>query len=162
RERWFTRAACAELLIEAGAVVTPSVCEGLIESRAKGLLHLFQRKGLLPRTPRFFAALGDIDGLRTTLDESRSDRALINEAFTIACRFGHQAMAAFLLDRSVALDAELGAHVDGDLGRPAFITYFIENRPTHVAKVGPWKAFVMEHVRRAVCSWSGHRTSVTS
>ena len=28
RERWFTRAASAELLIDAGAVVTPSVCEG--------------------------------------------------------------------------------------------------------------------------------------
>jgi hypothetical protein len=32
REQDFTRAACAELLIDAGAVVTPSVCEGLIES----------------------------------------------------------------------------------------------------------------------------------
>src|SRR5687768_16273568 len=50
REQVFTRATCAELLIDAGAVVTPSVCEGLIESRAKGLLQLFRRKGLLPRT----------------------------------------------------------------------------------------------------------------
>src|SRR6266545_7096726 len=41
REQWFTRAACAELLIDAGAVVPPSVCEGLIESRAQGLLQLF-------------------------------------------------------------------------------------------------------------------------
>ena len=39
REAWFTRAACAELLIDAGAVVTPSVCKGLLQSRAKGLLH---------------------------------------------------------------------------------------------------------------------------
>src|SRR5499426_3527211 len=38
REQLFTRAACAELLIDAGAVVTPSVCESLIESRARGLL----------------------------------------------------------------------------------------------------------------------------
>src|SRR5690349_18710542 len=30
RERWFTRAACAELLIDAGAVVKPVVCEGII------------------------------------------------------------------------------------------------------------------------------------
>src|SRR5438876_10488338 len=44
RERWFTRAACAELLIDAGAVVPPSVCEGLIESRAQGLLQLLHRK----------------------------------------------------------------------------------------------------------------------
>ena len=34
REQWFTRAASAELLIDAGAVVTPSACEGLLESRA--------------------------------------------------------------------------------------------------------------------------------
>src|SRR5207247_2586067 len=47
REQIFTRAACAELLIDAGAVVTPSVCEGLIRDRARGLLRLFERKGLL-------------------------------------------------------------------------------------------------------------------
>src|SRR5262249_5534682 len=35
RERWFTRAACAELLIDAGAIVAPSVCEGVLRSRAK-------------------------------------------------------------------------------------------------------------------------------
>ncbi len=37
REEHFTRAACAELLIDAGAVVAPSVCDGLIRSRAKGV-----------------------------------------------------------------------------------------------------------------------------
>ena len=41
RERWFTRAASAALLIDAGAVVTPSACEGLVKSRARGLLQLF-------------------------------------------------------------------------------------------------------------------------
>src|SRR5213594_2127042 len=59
REEWFTRGACAELLIDAGAVVTPSVLKGLIASRARGLLQLFQRKGLLPRTLTFVSALGD-------------------------------------------------------------------------------------------------------
>src|SRR4029453_12157238 len=67
REQWFTRGACAELLIDAGAVVTPSVCEGLIESRARGLLQLFRRKGLLPRTLKSFAALGDLDAVRIAL-----------------------------------------------------------------------------------------------
>src|SRR5260370_34023969 len=38
REQHYTRAACAELLIDAGAVVTPSVCDGLIGSRSRGLL----------------------------------------------------------------------------------------------------------------------------
>src|SRR5712692_6835520 len=64
RERGFNRDACAELLIDACAVVMPSVCEGLIESHARGLLQLFQRNGLLPRTLKFFAALGELDAVR--------------------------------------------------------------------------------------------------
>ena len=53
REQWFTRGASAELLIDAGAVVTPSVLNGLVDSPARGLLELFERKGLLPHTLRF-------------------------------------------------------------------------------------------------------------
>src|SRR5438093_3408544 len=113
RERWFTRAACAELLIDAGAVVTPSVCEGLIESRARGLLQLFQRTGLLPRTLKFLAALGDIDAVRAAVDENGADLATVNEAFVCACRFKHEAVASLLLERSIALDPELGKQVDG-------------------------------------------------
>lgn len=162
REQWFTRAACAELLIDAGSIVTPWVCDGLIRAHARGLLHLFQRKGVLPHTLKFLAALGDVDGVRTTLDGNGNDVTTINEAFTTACGFQHEAVASLLLDRSIALDPELGTHVDGSLGRDAFIKYFIENRPSHVTTVGPWKAFVMEQVNRAISSWSGHRTSVIS
>src|SRR5947208_211257 len=100
REQIFTRAACAELLIDAGAVVTPSVCEGLIESRARGLLHLFERKGLLPRTLKFRAALGDRDAVRASLAENGNDLAAVNEAFLCACRFEHEAVASLLLERS--------------------------------------------------------------
>ena len=50
REHSFTRATCAELLIDAGAIVLPRVSEGILQSRAVGLLHMFERKGLLPRT----------------------------------------------------------------------------------------------------------------
>ena len=140
----------------------PSVCEGLLRSRARGLLQLFRRKGLLPRTLKFLAALGDIDAVRTALDENGNDLAAVNEAFTIACGFEHEAVASLLLDRAIALDPELGTHIDGSVGRPAFVRYFIENRPGHATEVGPWKGFVMEQVSRAVCSWSGHATSVTS
>src|SRR5215813_11247190 len=62
REEHFTRLACAELLLDAGAVVAPSVCDSLIHSRAGRLIDLFQRRGLLPRTLKFLAALSDIDG----------------------------------------------------------------------------------------------------
>jgi hypothetical protein len=150
REQVFTRAACAELLIDAGAVVTPSVCHGIIESRARGLLQLFRRKGLLPRALKFLAALGDLDAVRTALDENGNDLATVNDAFMCACRFQHEAVASALLERSIALDAELGTHVDESLGRLAFITYFIEKGPAHATAVGPWKAFVMEQVRRAL------------
>ena len=150
RESWFTRAACAELLIDAGAVVMPSVWEGLLQSRARGLLKLFQRNGLLPRTLKFFAALGDIDAVRAALDEKGTDLAAVNEAFLCACRFGHEAVASVLLGRAIALDPELGKHIDEGSDRSAFINYFIEKRPGHVTSAGPWKAFVMEQISRAV------------
>jgi Ankyrin repeats (many copies) len=161
REQIFTRAACAELLIDAGAVVQPSVCEGLLRSRARELLELFRRKGLLPGTLKFHAALGDIDAVRTALDENGNDLAAVTEAFTIACGFEHEPVASLLLERCIALDPELGAHIDGSVGRHAFLSYFIENRPGHATAVGLWKGFVMEQVSRAVSSWSGHSTSVT-
>jgi hypothetical protein len=150
RERWFTRAESAELLIDAGAVVAPSVCEGLLRSRARGLLQLFQRRGLLPRTLKFFAALGDLDAVRTALGEDANDLATVNEAFVCACRFEREAVASLVLERSISLDAELGTHVDGRVGRLAFIKYFIDQRPAHATAVGPWKAFVMEQVKRAI------------
>src|SRR5882762_5542175 len=112
RERWFTRAASAELLIDAGAVVTPSACEGLLESRARGLLQLFQHKGLLPRTLKFQSALGDFDAVRIALDENGNDLGAVNEAFICACRFAHEAVASLLLERLIALDPELGRHID--------------------------------------------------
>jgi len=160
-EQHFTRAECAELLIDAGAVVMPSVCEGLLRSRARGLLQLFRRKGLLPHTLEFLAAFGDLDAVGTALDENGNDLAAVTEAFTIACGFEHEAVASLLLERCIALDPELGAHVDGSVGRHAFVSYFIEKRPGHATAVGLWKGFVMEQVSRAVSSWSGHSTSVT-
>lgn len=156
RERDFTRAACAELLIDAGAVVAPSVCESLLQSRAKGLLALFQRKGVLPRTLEFVAALGDGDAVRAMLGEHGSDPRAVNEAFVRACLFGHEAVAALLLERAIALERGLAARVDGARGRPAFIKCFFETPPEQlpqIAKrareVGLWKTFVMEQVSRA-------------
>ena len=159
REEHFTRATCAELLIDAGAVVMPSVLEGVLSSRARGLLQLFRRKGLLPRTLKFLTALGELDAVRTALEESGNDLAAVTEAFTIACDFQHEAIAALLLDRAIALDPELGVHVDGSVGRPAFIRYFIDNRPSRATEIGLWKGFVTERVNRAVYSWSGSESS---
>jgi ankyrin repeat protein len=154
RERWFTRSASAELLIDVGAVVTPSVCEGLLESRARGLLQLFERRGLLPRTIKFLSALGDLDAVRTALDEKENDLAAVNNAFMCACRFEHEAVASLLLERLIALDPELGEHVDRSLGRLAFIRSLIKERSmldfARATPAGPWQAFVMQQVMRAV------------
>jgi hypothetical protein len=152
REQWFTRAACAELLIDAGAVVMPSVCEGILQSRARGLLELFHRKGVLPRTLKFLAALGDLDAVRSTLRENANDPALVNDAFIHACRFQHEGIASLLLDRSITLDAELGRQVDHGPGRSAFVRHFIANQPdfVNVAETGLWRAFVMERIGRAL------------
>jgi hypothetical protein len=153
REHTFTRAACAELLVDAGAVVTPSVCDGLVESRARELLQLFRRKGLLPRTLKFLAALNDVDAVRTVLDEDGNDLAAVNDAFMRACHFKHEAVASVLLERCLALDPELRQHVEGSAGRLAFIKYLSEERSlsfVRVAPAGPWQAFLMEQVMRAV------------
>jgi hypothetical protein len=163
REEWFTRGACAELLIDAGAVVAPSVCESILQARARGLLELFQRKGLLPRTLKFLAALGDLEAVRTALDENGHDAAggapipLINEAFVRACLFHHEAVALLLLERAITLDPELGKMVDGRVGRLAFVKSFIDTQPENVreiarqaATVGLWKVFVMKQVTKAV------------
>ena len=153
RERWFTRKACAELLIDAGAVVTPSVVHGLLESRAAGLLQLFHRKGLLPPTLAFVSALGDREGVRVALEHSGNDLFSINEAFIVACRFKHEHVAALLLDRSIALNATLGQHIDGRVGRSTFIKALIDKESIDFgnAKVaGPWRTFVMGQVIGAI------------
>jgi Ankyrin repeat len=153
REQWFTRGASAELLIDAGAVVTPYVLNGLVDSRARGLLELFQRQGLLPHTLKFLAALGDVEAVRAALGENGNDLATVNEAFVSACRFGHEAVASLLLERSIALDPELGKHLDGHTDRRSFIRCFNRSDRSdfaQVAALGLWKVFVMGQVQRAL------------
>jgi len=150
REQWFTRGACAELLVDAGAVVTASVRDGILDSRARGLLQLFHSKGLLPRTLPFLAALGDLDAVRDALSENGEDITTVNEAFARACSFKHEAVASVLLERSIALDPELGTLIDRNVGRPAFIKFLIDARVGAYARsAGPWQAFAMEEVSRA-------------
>ena len=160
REQWFTRAASAEWLIDAGAVVMPSVVRGILSSRAKGLLQLFQRKGLLPRTLEFLAALGDLDAVRTALDENGHDLETINEAFVCACRFQHETVASLLLERSLSLDRDLGRHIDSSVGRRAFITQFMDRGRSRVTGIGLWLAFVMDQVSRA--AQDGDATALVS
>ena len=153
RERNFTRAECAELLIDAGAVVLPLVPEGILAARARGLLQLFRRKGLLPDTLKYASALGDLDVVRSSLRQNGNDLAEVNDALMCACSFQHETVASVLLDRAVALDPELGRNVDASVGRRGFIRYLIDRRSlafSHANPTGPWQVFVMERVMRAV------------
>src|SRR5207248_11257738 len=122
-------------------------------------IDLFDRRGLLPRTLKFFAALGDVDGVRARIDTNADDLAAVNEAFMYACHLQHEAAAALLLDRSMMLDAELGRRIDAGPGRSAFVQYFIANKPdVHTPdRFEPWQTFVKQQVVGAI-----HNDDLTS
>lgn len=166
QEKAFTRRDCAELLIDAGAVVVPKVAEGILRARARELLQVFHRRGLLPRTLPFLAALGDLDGVHACFDGqgrlrsgdagsgAMNERLAVNEGFLYACRYHHEPVAAYLLDRCIAIDPELGRHIDAWRGRGAFVEYVIANGlNAHGGNAEPldlWRAFVLQRVSRAV------------
>jgi hypothetical protein len=151
-EQHFTRLACAELLLDAGAVVAPSVLDGLIKSRARKLIDLFHRRDLFPRSLKFMAALGDVDGIRARLDTGTDDLAAVNEAFMYACHLQHATAAALLLDRSITLDPEMGRRIAGGPGRSELIQFFMANRPDVYSRdpFQPWEVFVKQQVEQAM------------
>ncbi len=152
-EEHYTRPACAEVLLDAGAVVVPSVYNDVISSRAKGLIDLFQRKGLFPRTLKFCAALGDLDSIRARMVTAMDGLAAVNEALMYACHLQHASAAELLLDRSIALDPELGKNIDNGPGRSAFIHYFIANKPDIYlgdSFAAPWRSYVKKQISRAL------------
>jgi hypothetical protein len=151
REKMFTRIECAEFLLDAGATVEPAVWEGAINARAKGLLQLLLRKGVLPRTLYVLAALGDTEGVRDFLESIRThpggDAAAVTQAFLCACRFQHKPAAALLLNRCIELDPALGERVEKWRGRSGFIDYLAE----HPAVFGsPWQTVVMNELKAAI------------
>jgi len=163
KERTFTRLRCAELLLDAGATVVPVIWENALNTGALGILQLLWRKGVIPHRLRIVAALGELEAVRACFDESgtlrvASDhpdpRTEANEAFLYACRFRHKPIAAFLLDRCIALNGELDRRIAAWQNRSAFIDYLIENPlwGTYPAPIAPWRAFIM----RQLCGAIGH------
>jgi hypothetical protein len=148
REKMFTRIDCAESLLDAGAKVEPPIWERAISARAKGVLQLLLRKGVLPRTLDVLAALGDIDGVRDCLESTRpgGDVATVTQAFLCACGFQHKAVAALLLSRCVELDPALGERVEKWRGRSGFIDYLAE----HPVYGSPWRTVVMNELQAAM------------
>jgi hypothetical protein len=158
REQMFTRLECAEFLLDAGALANPEIWEDAIRARAKGVLQLLSRKGVVPRSLEPLAALGDYDGVRDCLDLSRArpsgDAAAVTQAFLSACRFAHRAVAALILDRCIELDRALGQRVEKWRGRSGFIDYLVEHPQRYgspwQAVVSPWLTVVMSELLTAI------------
>ena len=165
RERIYTRPVAAEMLIDAGATVERSIREHVIWTGGPGMLHLLARKNALPLTLPVVAALGDEDAVRARLDESRErddaegpdDRIVVGRALMNACRFKHTSVARRLLERSVALDPDLGRRIDRWQDRQAFVEFLIQ-QPASVWSGGlterpattPWEAFVIRQLTSAL------------
>jgi Ankyrin repeats (3 copies) len=154
REQTFYRPECAEILIDAGAVVDPPILQGVIGTGASGMLKLYQRKGVLPRTLGVLAALGDLDGVSALPDApapSGVDALTVtNEAFMNACRFKHKDVALALLERCIAFDPGLGREIDGWRGREAFVDYLMEHYLSLPETATPWRAVVVRRVVQAM------------
>ena len=158
REQMFTRLECAEFLLDSGAIADPAIWEGAIRARAKGVLQLLSRKGVLPRSLETLAALGDYDGVRDCLDASRTqpsgNAAAVTQAFLISCMFDHRAVAALILDRCIELDPVLGERVEKWRGRAGFVDYLAEHAPQFghscQTSVSPWQTVVMNELRLAI------------
>jgi Ankyrin repeats (3 copies) len=151
REQMFTRLDCAEFLLDAGALANPSIWEGAIRARARGVLQLLSRKALPPRRLDVLAALGDSNGVRECLDAAKrkpdNDSALVTQAFLWACRFQHRAVADLLLARCIELDEALGERVERWRGRSGFIDYLSGHLQTFGS---PWQTVVMNELFKAI------------
>jgi hypothetical protein len=158
REQMFTRLECAEFLLNSGAIANPAIWEGAIRARAKGVLQLLSRKGVLPRSLEALAALGDHDGVRDCLEASRArpsgNAAAVTQALLIACVFDQRPVAALILDRCIELDAALGERVEKWRGRNGFVDYLAEHAPqfghSWQTAVNPWQTVVMNELLRAI------------
>lgn len=144
REQMFTRLECAEFLLDSGAIASPEIWEGAIRARAKGVLQLLSRKGVLPRKLDILAALGDYGGVQDCLPSA--DAAVVTQSFITACSFQHQAVAALLLDRCIDLDPKLGEQVENWRGRSGFIDYLGE----HQWHGSPWLTVVINELQAAM------------
>jgi ankyrin repeat protein len=154
REWTYTRPAAAELLIDAGAKVDRNTLENVIKPGASGMLQLFARKNVLPRTLYVLAALGDDEAIRARLDDGAtpSDRVALGRALMSACRFKHVGVALRLLDCAIALDPDLGRRIARWQGREAFVEFLMQH-PGALWRMRPettlWQAFVELQLRDA-------------
>ena len=145
REQAFTRIACAEFLLDAGATVDDAIWKDAIRARAKGVLQLLSRKNILPRTLETAAALGDDEAVRELLPAA--GLAATTKAFLTACGFNNRTAAALLLDRCIELDPSLGKRVANLHGPTEFIAYLVEHPQR---SENPWRTVVLNELYDAM------------
>ncbi len=159
RERTYTRPVATEMLIDAGATVERRTWMHVIRTGASRMLHLLARKNAVPQTLQVLAALGDDTAIRATLEESgkhdgpeesANEQSVIDHALMTACRWRHTAVAMRLLDRSIALDPELGRRIDRWDNRKAFVE-FLSQQPGLLwhEQATPWETFVIAQLASA-------------
>ncbi len=93
---------------------------------------------------------------KASADKS-DERIVIGRALMNACRFRHAGIASRLLERSVALDPDLGRRIDRWQGRQAFVEFLIQHPgshwsggPTEGREKTPWEAFVIRQLTSAL------------
>jgi ankyrin repeat protein len=150
REQSFTRLACAEILIDAGAEVDRDVLDNVTQARAHHMLAMLARKNALPPTIEYLAATGNLDAIRRVLDDPgalQRTRDTLDRAFLNACRFQHKDVAAFLLDRMIEVNRELGARIESGPGRTTFIDRLCEYTEEHGSA---WQTYLYNEILQTV------------
>ena len=155
-EETWNRPECAEVLLDAGALVDPRVPLRMIDTGAHRMLATFEARGKLPSNLRVFAALGDLERVRASFDangrldasalpspelrtghdgaarewpDPANEDAVVADAFLYACRLARREVAAFLLERCRERDADLATRIDGWNGSAAFLEFLFEHTP---------------------------------
>ncbi len=105
RERWFTRAACAEAADRRGRgrdAVGARRAAAVARPRATGIVSPQGPAAAHAEVPR--GARGSRRRSQRSRRRTHDDLEAVNEAFMCASRFDHEAVALLLLERSIALD----------------------------------------------------------
>ena len=134
RERTYTRPVAAEMLIDAGATVERKTWEHVIRTGAVGNAAPARAKKRVAadaaRSRRAWRRRGGsraAGGIaRARRREDFNEQTVIGRALMTACRFKHTDIALRLLERSIALDPDLGRRIDRWQGRKAFVEFLTQ------------------------------------
>ena len=146
-EEDYNRLECAELLIDAGATVDPSVVQRIVDTGAHKMIAMFQNKGVLPHDLRCTVALGGsidrcFDGGVLT-DDARpdsdyvdigwpnpvDDTQIVSDGFLYACRLNHESIARDLLAQCLSHQPALKTRIEQWQTIDDYMTFMLTNTP---------------------------------